>query len=65
MVFTLVDINVLKLAIHKLKVINWVYKNHDDQSLDHAAKKVVCLRPNFATSNISSVHTKLACTEVL
>ena len=38
---TLVDINVLKLAIHKLKEINWVYKNFDDQSLDDAAKKVV------------------------
>ena len=38
---TLVDINALKLAIHKLKEINWVYRNLDDQSLDDAAKKVV------------------------
>ena len=38
---TLVDVNALKLAIHKLKEINWLYKNLDDQSLDDAAKKVV------------------------
>ena len=38
---TLVDVNALKLAIHKLKEINWLYKNLDDQALDDAAKKVV------------------------
>ena len=38
---TLVDVNALKFAIHKLKEINWLYKNLDDQSLDDAAKKVV------------------------
>ena len=49
---TLVDINVLKLAIHKLKEINWVYKNLDDQSLDDAAKKVVEVVDNASSKMI-------------
>eukprot|EP00731_Ephydatia_muelleri_P024871 Em0016g1142a len=38
---TLVDVNAVKLAIQKLKEINWLYKNVDDASLDEAAKNIV------------------------
>ena len=35
---TLVDVNAVKVAIQKLKEINWLYKNVDDASLDETAK---------------------------
>ena len=35
------DVNAVKLAIQKLKEINWLYKNVDDASLDEAAKNIV------------------------
>ena len=35
------DVNAVKLAIQKLKEINWLYKNVDDASLDKAAKNIV------------------------
>ena len=38
---TLVDVNAVKLAIQKLKEINWLYKNVDDASSDEAAKNIV------------------------
>ena len=38
---SLVDINVVKAALVKLKEINSLYKNVDDKSLEEATKKVV------------------------
>ena len=35
---TLVDVNAVKVAIQKLKEINWLYKNVDDASLDEQLK---------------------------
>ena len=38
---TLVDVNQVKQALHKLKQINWLYKNVHKDSVDEAAKQVI------------------------
>ena len=38
---TLVDVNDIKKAVNKLKEINWLYKNINENSVDNAAKKAV------------------------
>ena len=37
----LVDVNRVKKAFHKLKEINWLYKDIDDDSVGESAKKVI------------------------
>ena len=49
---SLVDINVVKAALVKLKEINWLYKNVDDESLDEATKKVVEAIDNTSSTMI-------------
>uniref|UniRef100_A0A1X7UWL9 Helitron helicase-like domain-containing protein n=1 Tax=Amphimedon queenslandica TaxID=400682 RepID=A0A1X7UWL9_AMPQE len=48
---TLVDVDKVQAAYEKLKDINWLYGNLDDQSLDDVAKKVV-KTANSATSTM-------------
>ena len=48
---TLVDVKKVQAAFDKLKDINWLYGNLDDQSLDDVAKKVV-ETANCATSTM-------------
>ena len=38
---TIVDVKKIKAAIHKLRQINWLYKNVDLSSIDEATKKVI------------------------
>ena len=38
---TLVNVDVLKAAIHKLKEINWLYKEVDEDDLDDVAREVI------------------------
>ena len=38
---TLVDVNAIKAAVHKLKEINWLYQDCDDNCVDDAAKQVI------------------------
>ena len=37
---TLVNVNAIKAAVHKLKEINWLYQDCDDNCVDAAAKQV-------------------------
>ena len=37
----LVDVNKVTKAFQKLKEINWLYKDVDDNSVDESAKKVI------------------------
>ena len=48
---TLVDVKQVQAAYEKLKNINWLYKNLDDESLDEVSKKVVEVA-NSATSTM-------------
>uniref|UniRef100_A0A1X7TGH6 Uncharacterized protein n=1 Tax=Amphimedon queenslandica TaxID=400682 RepID=A0A1X7TGH6_AMPQE len=48
---TLVDVDKVQAAYEKLKDINWLYGNLDDESLDDVAKKVV-ETANSATSTM-------------
>ena len=38
---TLVNVNAIKAAVHKLKEINWLYQDCDDNCVDDAAKQVI------------------------
>ena len=38
---SLVNVRLVKAAVHKLKQINWLYKDVDPDSVDDATKKVV------------------------
>ena len=38
---TLVDVNCVKAALLKLKEINWLYRNVDDDTIDALSKKVI------------------------
>ena len=38
---TLVNVNAIKTAVHKLKDINWLYQTCDDNCVDDAAKQVI------------------------
>ena len=38
---TLVNVNAIKGAVHKLKEINWLYQDSDDNFIDDAAKQVI------------------------
>ena len=49
---SLVDINVVKAALVKLKEIDWLYKNVDDESLEEATKKVVETIDNTSSTMI-------------
>ena len=48
---SLVDVKKVQAAFHKLKDINWLYGNLDDECLDDVAKKVV-ETANSATSTM-------------
>ena len=48
---TLVDVKQVQAAYEKLKDINWLHKNLDDESLDEVSKKVVEVA-NSATSTM-------------
>ena len=54
---SLIDINNLKVAIAKLKDINWLYKSVDDKCLDEAVKKVIEVS-NDTTSTLVEEATK-------
>ena len=47
----MVDVKQVQAAYEKLKEINWLYKNLDDESLDEVSKKVVEVA-NSATSTV-------------
>ena len=38
---SLVNVRLVKAAVHKLKQINWLYRDVDPDSVDDATKKVV------------------------
>ena len=38
---TLVDVNRIKAALLKLKEINWLYRNVDDDTIDVSSKEVI------------------------
>uniref|UniRef100_A0A1X7VKH2 Uncharacterized protein n=1 Tax=Amphimedon queenslandica TaxID=400682 RepID=A0A1X7VKH2_AMPQE len=38
---SLVDVNKIKAALRKLKEINWLYRNVDDDSIDESSKNVI------------------------
>ena len=38
---TMVNVNAIKAAVHKLKEINWLYQTCDDNCVDDAAKQVI------------------------
>uniref|UniRef100_A0A1X7VIH2 Uncharacterized protein n=1 Tax=Amphimedon queenslandica TaxID=400682 RepID=A0A1X7VIH2_AMPQE len=38
---SLVDVNKIKSALRKLKEINWLYRNVDDESIDESSKNVI------------------------
>ena len=38
---TLVDVNWVKVALLKLKEINWLYRNVDDNTIDASSKEVI------------------------
>jgi len=54
---SLVNVEHVKAAIHKLHEINWLYKNVHDDSVDNATKKVIEVANN-ATSRILERATK-------
>ena len=46
---TLVNVNAIKAAVHKLKEINWLYKDCDASCIDEAAKQVIETGDNSTT----------------
>ena len=46
---TLVNVNAIKAAVQKLKEINWLYKDCDDNCIDEAAKQVIGTGDNSTT----------------
>uniref|UniRef100_A0A1X7V743 Uncharacterized protein n=1 Tax=Amphimedon queenslandica TaxID=400682 RepID=A0A1X7V743_AMPQE len=43
----LVDVNKMKAALRKLKEINWLYRNIDDNSINESSKNVIQLVSNI------------------
>ena len=54
---SLVDVNQVKQALLKLKQINWLYTDVDDDSVDEAAKKVIEVVSNTSSTMLEKATT--------
>ena len=55
---TLVDVNSIKLAVQKLKEINWLYKDVNNASIDEAPKKVIEVASDTTSTMLEKASDK-------
>ena len=53
---TLVDVNLVKTAIRKLKQCNWLYKEVSDTSVDEATKQVIEVTNNASSTMLEKAN---------